>query len=35
MLIEKVSAFEIKYQPTGVYPFFSGLRFPMQIGQGE
>src|ERR1700686_3965853 len=34
-VIQKVSAFEIKYQSAGVYPFFSGLRFPMQIGQGE
>jgi len=34
--IQKVSALQVESQSTvGSYPLFSGLRFPMQIGQGE
>src|SRR5260370_26766141 len=34
--IQKASVLEFESPSiTGSYPFFTGLRFPMQIGQGE
>jgi hypothetical protein len=34
--IQKASVLEVESQSIGEsYPFFAGLRFPMQIGQGE
>jgi hypothetical protein len=34
--IKKVSVWQVESQSiVGSYPFLAGLRFPMQIGQGE